>query len=118
MELDNLYFVGRSETGGKFTNAEPTPEQVAVKISYDGQDGTPYEDTFNLDVGLLLQRTYTTSSTSPESQAKEALGLLKSMQRAIVEISRSMPVRQLEPFEQPHAPFDEPQHEADGSEQT
>jgi hypothetical protein len=100
MELDNLYFVGRPGADGQFENIEPTPEEMAVTISYDGPDGTPYEDTFNLDVGLLRQRTYVESSTSPEKQAKEALKLLKRIQEALVDISRFMSAKKTEDFEQ------------------
>ena len=96
MELDNLYFVGRPGANGQFENNEPTPPQVTVTISYDGPDETPYRDTFDLDIGLLRQRTYAESSTSPEGQAKEALKLLKRIQQALVDRSKSMPAQETE----------------------
>jgi hypothetical protein len=86
MELDNLYYVGRPSDGVTFENTEPTPPQVTVTIVYEGPDGVSYEEAFHLDVSLLRQRTYVTSSTSPESQAKEALKTFKAIHRAIVDL--------------------------------
>jgi hypothetical protein len=73
MELDNLYFSSRLGPDGHFYNGEPVPDLVTVKIAYKSADGDCYSDEFPLDVRLLLERTYATSSTSPEGQAKKAL---------------------------------------------
>jgi hypothetical protein len=87
MELDNVWFSGRPD-GGTWVNAEPTPDQVTVRIAYDAPDGTRYEDEFPLDVQLLRQRTYTTSSRSPERQAEEALKALEGIERALKQLAK------------------------------
>lgn len=86
MELDNLWYVGVPEGNG-FRNVEPTPDQVTVHLSYDAPDGTRYDDAFPLDVDVIRKRTYSTSSTSPEAQAKEALKLLKAIQRSLADLA-------------------------------
>lgn len=82
MELDNLWYVGRPSADGSI-NVEPTPDQVTVHLSYTGPDGSRYEDSFPLDVEIIKQRTYSESSTSPQSQTKEALKLLKGIEQAV-----------------------------------
>jgi hypothetical protein len=110
MELDNLYYVGRPGDGITFQNSEPTPPQVTVNIAYEGPDGAAYEESFHLDVSLLRQRTYADSSTSPESQAKEALKTLKAIHRALVALGASISGQESRPgsFEALHNMLDEP----------
>jgi hypothetical protein len=80
MELENIYRSRDQPGGGK---SEPTPEQVLVRVGYEGPDGHPYEDEFPLDTDLLLAHTYIVSSSSPESLAKEAVKALKNIHKAV-----------------------------------
>jgi len=86
MELDNLWYVGEAYGNG-YVNSEPTPDKVDVHLSYDAPDGTRYSDVFPLDVDLLRKRTYSTSSSSPEEQAKEAVKALKAIQHAVTKLA-------------------------------
>ena len=70
MELDNIYYSARAGSDGKFVNNEPTPDQLTVTIDYENDAGDKFTDVFPLDVRLIRNRTYTTSSTSPEAQMK------------------------------------------------
>ena len=74
MELDNVYYFGQSAD-----HAEPVPEQVTVTIAYESDAGDPYVDAFPLDVNLIRNRTYSTSSASPEAQMKVMAKSLKGL---------------------------------------
>lgn len=91
MELDNIYWSGEPGSGGEWVNTEPTPAQVAVTITYESTEGDRYEDRFPLDTNLIRKRTYATSSTSPEAQAKEMVKALKGIQKALSSASRHRP---------------------------
>lgn len=80
MVLENIYLT-RDRPGGE--NLEPTPEQVVVRIAYEGPDGHRYEDEFPLDTELLKTHTHITSSGSPDSLAKEAVKSLKKIEQAL-----------------------------------
>jgi hypothetical protein len=73
MELENVYKSAIPR------DSEPTPDQILVRVAYQGPDGHRYEDEFPLDTGLLEAHTYITSSAAPESMAKEALNVLKKI---------------------------------------
>lgn len=74
MELDNIYqFRGQ---GG-----DVAPGQSLVTIRYASDSGDRYSDEFPLDVELLKNRTYVTTSSSPEAQVKEIAKALKGMHR-------------------------------------
>lgn len=79
MELDNVYFSGQPGGEGKWVNAEPTPEQVTVILRYESDEGDEFEDHFPLDTDLIRDRTYVTSSASPESMMKEIAKSLKGL---------------------------------------
>lgn len=86
MELDNLWYVG-VPTGTRYVNSEPTPDQVEVHLSYDAPDGTRYSDVFPLDIELLRKRTFSTSSSSPEEQTKEAVEALNAIHTVLAELA-------------------------------
>jgi hypothetical protein len=88
-ELDNVYFVGGEGQDAR-KNREPTPDQVTVQISYEGPDEAPYTEKFPLDVDLIRQRTYGTSSDSPEAQAKRAVEALKSIDKTLTRLRREL----------------------------
>lgn len=75
VELDNIWF-SWDQPGGE--NAEPCPDKCTVTISYEGPDGHPYCDPYPLDVNLIRQRTYVTSSKHPETVAQEAMKAAKA----------------------------------------
>lgn len=83
MELDNLYYVGTPGPKGRFVNSEPTPDQVNVTIRYENDGGDKYEDKFALDTNLIRDRTYVTSSTSPESQRKVMVKSLEGIHQVL-----------------------------------
>jgi hypothetical protein len=91
MELDNLYYVAVPDPAGsrKLINSEPIPDVVTVKISYSSDDGDPYTDEFPLDADLHRKRTYITSSTSPDAQAKELLRILQNIDRSLESVAES-----------------------------
>jgi hypothetical protein len=88
MELENVYYVGEPGPGGTRVNSEPTPDEMTVRLKYTGPDGTKYDEFFPVDVTLLRNETYITSSKAPESLAKEAVKTLQSMDRNLKQIIR------------------------------
>jgi hypothetical protein len=88
MELDNIWFSGRPGGSGGWLNDEPIPDKSIVHIAYDGPDGTRYADEFPIDVGLIRNRTYTTSSDEPHRLAKDGLKVLKSIQAALERLGK------------------------------
>jgi hypothetical protein len=78
MELDNIYFSGESAAQG-WVNREPTPAQVTVTIAYENDEGDRFSDAFPLDVQTIRDRTYATSSSSPEALMKDAAKSLKGI---------------------------------------
>ncbi|MFF9270668.1 COG1361 family protein [Streptomyces rochei] len=89
MELRNVYYVGKPQ-GGRYVNSEPTPERVTVTISYESADGKQeYKDSFELDVALMQNETWSTSSLSVESQVKEIRLSLKGIDKSMQGINRT-----------------------------
>jgi hypothetical protein len=79
MELDNIYFSGERDTAEGWVNREPTPAQVTVTITYENDNRVPFADDFPLDTQIIRNRTYTTSSASPEALMKDAANALKDL---------------------------------------
>jgi len=93
MELDNIYFSGRQE-GGSWVNAEPTPEQVTVTITYENDAGAEFTDEFPLDTNLIRNRTYSESSGSPHAQMKIIATSAKTLADLAVAVDRRQRARQ------------------------
>ncbi len=87
-ELDNIYFDGEDDGNGGLINSEPFPDQVTVTIEFDAPDGERYCDLFELDVDLIRQRTYVTSSRHPEERLKQAVKALEQIDKSLVKIAR------------------------------
>ncbi|GLZ28161.1 hypothetical protein Lesp02_03510 [Lentzea sp. NBRC 105346] len=85
MELDNIYY---SRPQGHDDNFEPLPDKVTVTIEYDGPDGAHYADAFPLNVDVIRQRTYVTSSAHPSQRMKEAVKQLKEINSTLRTIVR------------------------------
>jgi hypothetical protein len=79
MELDNIWFSGEPSSSG-WSNTEPMPDTCTVRIAYDAPDGTRYDDEFPIDVGVIRDRTYVTSSGDPVEIAKGILKTLKGIE--------------------------------------
>jgi hypothetical protein len=89
-ELRNVYYIGEPQ-GGFFINSEPTPERVLVTISCESADGKQrYTDTFDLDVDLIQNETWVTSSLAMESQVKDIRAHLKGIDKSMQSISRNL----------------------------
>jgi hypothetical protein len=56
------------------------PDTCTVRIAYDAPDGTRYDDEFPIDVGVIRDRTYVTSSGDPVEIAKGILKTLKGIE--------------------------------------
>lgn len=71
MTLSNVYRAGHDAV-----------EPVTVTVSYQGQDGTRYRDSFELDPDALIKETQVSpSSTTPEE--KRVVSALEAMARAL-----------------------------------
>ena len=57
MELDGVWYM-LTLNGAQLVPAEPTPDPCTVTITYESSDGTPYTDTFVLDVSIIANRTW------------------------------------------------------------
>ncbi len=79
MELDNIYFSGERDSTEGWVNREPTPAKVTVTIAYENDNGHQFTDDFPLDTRLIRDRTYTSSSTSPEALMEDAAKSLKGL---------------------------------------
>ncbi|UQS26030.1 hypothetical protein L1857_26070 [Amycolatopsis thermalba] len=88
MELDNIYYDGT--TDGR-DNRNPFPDQVTVTIELDAPDGERYVDRFELDVSVIRNRTFVTSSTHPEQRMKQAVTALKRINESLSRIARALP---------------------------
>lgn len=86
VELDNTWFMA-DRPGGE--NIEPMPDQASVRLRYEGPDGTPYDEDYRIDVQVIRNRTYVTSSKDPTSMAKETLKVRKQIAGALQVIAKS-----------------------------
>ncbi|MBA2724731.1 MAG: hypothetical protein H0U53_01970 [Actinobacteria bacterium] len=83
MELDNIYYSGRRGKGNRWVNAEPTPSQVTVNLRYENDEGDKFHDAFPLDVNLIRNRTYVTSSNDPQAFREEVAAALKGLHKVV-----------------------------------
>lgn len=87
-ELDNIWFSGRPDAAKGWVNSEPLPDTFTVRIRYHGVRRRRYEERFDLDVGLIRQRTYATSSKDPEEQMKVVIKHLESIDASLRELAQ------------------------------
>jgi hypothetical protein len=97
-ELDNLWFVAVPGPNETVVNSEPIPPQVAVRISYKGVDGEPYDEVFPLDTAVLDKKTSLESSAAPAAMAAEAKQSLDQLVRSTNDLAASL--AELVEFEQ------------------
>lgn len=89
MELDNIYFDGIDDDNGGWKNNDPFPDAFTVVISSTAPDGQRYTDRFALDVGLIRNRTFATSSKHPEERLTQAVKHLDKISKSLVSLARS-----------------------------
>jgi hypothetical protein len=63
-EFRNVWWSGRDKGGPDLENHEPTPDEVAVTISYRGFGRHIYRELVRLHINSILMTTRSTSSTS------------------------------------------------------
>lgn len=80
IELDNIWYA--LDAGEPATNL---PHQCTVSITVDNpsRPSRPYVDRFELDVDLLVHRSYMTSSTAPEEKLKQIAQHLKGIDKTL-----------------------------------
>ncbi|MGW4056853.1 hypothetical protein ACWEGE_01170 [Amycolatopsis sp. NPDC004747] len=89
MELDNIYFDGIDDHDGGWKNNDPFPDAFTVTISSTAPDGERYTDRFALDVGLIRNRTFATSSRHPEERLTQAVKHLDAISKSLASLARS-----------------------------
>ena len=92
--LRNVWWSGRTGAGNKLVNAEPTPNQVTITVTYRGdrRRWRPYVDQFPLDTQVMLDETYSTSSTSIKGRLKTidmSLGAASTALATIAKVAKS-----------------------------
>ncbi|MFJ1764076.1 hypothetical protein ACIOD2_27425 [Amycolatopsis sp. NPDC088138] len=90
MELDNIYFDGEGDGAGGWKNRDPFPDQVTVTIKSTAPDGQQHTDRFVLDVDLIRERTFVTSTREPEERLRQAVKYLESISKTHTAIAREV----------------------------
>lgn len=81
--LSNTWLADSGGPGNDITPREPIPNPCTVTLRYAGHDGHAYQERYDLDTTVHGFETTATSSRSPEGQAKEAVGHLKSVAESL-----------------------------------
>ncbi len=63
-----MWWSGRDKGGPDLENHEPTPDEVAVTISYRGIGRHTYREVLRLHINSILMTTRSTSSTSVQGR--------------------------------------------------
>jgi hypothetical protein len=77
-KLSNTWWYGVPE-GPHRVNGEPTPDQVTVRISYQGRGWRTFREAYELDVDVLTLATSTMSSSSTKGRIPTMSESLKSI---------------------------------------
>lgn len=87
--LRNIWFAAHSGPDGRFVNAEPTPDRVTVKASYQGRGRGRYHDRFDLDVETITLETFAVGSDSLFGRVETMASSLKTLSKAVQEIAHA-----------------------------
>lgn len=82
-ELSNIYWAGEQGAGSKLENREPTPDRVAVTVTYSGLGWGKLRESFVLDVQVVTLTTWSESSNSMIGRVRAIASALDVISKAV-----------------------------------
>lgn len=88
-QLSNTWWAGKVDSSNEYTNAEPTPDEVTVRISYKGLGWRHIHDSFDLTIETVTLTTSRVSSTSTKGRLRTIDESLRKIQSHLSDIARN-----------------------------